>query len=265
MHSMKLLVAIVTAAALAGAGSLNACENCKLKAKGFYFGETTLLGNGTVYSWARMASKTKPISVGVTFTETALEGLQTERPPNNPLMPGYEHRMNLPKEADAVGIQGIAVDWNPKGHIPPGVYDVPHFDFHFYTVPTAQRDKITAVGTDKKKCFKPIAKAYQPDHYMLAPQSEVPTMGVHWVDVTAPEFNGKPFTSTFIYGSYNGKWIFFEPMVNKSFLETKPNVVLPIVPLKKVQKHAWYPTKYVVRYNEERKEYTVALTGFVYR
>ena len=29
----------------------------------------------------------------------------------------------------------MMLDWNPQGHQPPGVYTVPHFDFHFYMVP----------------------------------------------------------------------------------------------------------------------------------
>ena len=28
----------------------------------------------------------------------------------------------------------VQFDWNPAGHEPAGVYDLPHFDFHFYTV-----------------------------------------------------------------------------------------------------------------------------------
>ena len=39
---------------------------------------------------------------------------------------------------------------------------------------------------------------------------------------------GEPFTKTFIYGSYDGTFIFGEPMVAKAYLETKPaTAVLP--------------------------------------
>ena len=27
------------------------------------------------------------------------------------------------------------LNWNPHGHIPPGIYDRPHFDVHFYMEP----------------------------------------------------------------------------------------------------------------------------------
>lgn len=259
---MRLWV-VLSAGALACAPAFG-CESCKLKKAGLYLGETTLIGNGTVYSWVRYGPNHKPMSVGVTFTETALDGLHPE-PPAGTEMPGYEYRLALPKDAPVEGFDNIGVDWNPRGHIPPGIYDVPHFDFHFYSISTAQRDKITAVGADIKRCDRPVPKQYQPDRYFLPPGTHFPKMGSHWIDATTPELSGQPFTHTLIYGSYDGKWIFIEPMVTKAFLETKPDIMLPIVPLKSVQKHGWYPTKYVIRYNEQRKEYTVALTGLVHR
>lgn len=53
-------------------------------------------------------------------------------------------------------------------------------------------------------------------------------MGSHWVYEKTPELHGQPFTHTFIYGTYDGKVIFIEPMVAKSFLEQKPSVKAPI-------------------------------------
>jgi large repetitive protein len=63
-------------------------------------------------------------------------------------------------------------------------------------------------------------------------------MGLHWNDPDAPERKGAPFTQTFIYGSYDGAMIFGEPMVAKSYLETKPAAV--VTPLK-------LPTQYALR------------------
>jgi hypothetical protein len=37
----------------------------------------------------------------------------------------------------------VGLNWNPHGHIPPGVYDLPHFDFHFYIEPI---EKIFAIS-----------------------------------------------------------------------------------------------------------------------
>jgi hypothetical protein len=56
----------------------------------------------------------------------------------------------------------------------------------------------------------------------------VPLMGAHWVDPTSPELNGELFTTTFLYGSWDGKPTFAEPMVTKAFMETKPDVRAPV-------------------------------------
>jgi hypothetical protein len=58
----------------------------------------------------------------------------------------------------------------------------------------------------------------------------VPRMGVHWVNREADELNGKVFTQTFIRGSCNGQMIFYEPMVTKAFLDSKPSLSRPIAP-----------------------------------
>ncbi len=36
------------------------------------------------------------------------------------------------------------LDWNPQGHIPVGIYDKPHFDFHFYIISNEARMAIGA-------------------------------------------------------------------------------------------------------------------------
>jgi hypothetical protein len=53
-------------------------------------------------------------------------------------------------------------------------------------------------------------------------------MGVHWVDIKSPEFNGQKFTDAFIYGFYHGSLTFIEPMITISFLSAKPDFKLNI-------------------------------------
>ncbi|HEY3267529.1 MAG TPA: DUF5602 domain-containing protein [Armatimonadota bacterium] len=242
----------------------SACENCKLKKAGLYIGEATLLGNGSVRSWVEIDEARRPAAVGVTFTETALTGLPTEVPKTGG-MPGYEYRLALPAQARVQGIDNIGLDWNPKGHEPQGVYDVPHFDVHFYTIPVAARDKISLVGADMKRCQKPAPAQFVPAGYIMAPKTEVPKMGVHWASLKAPEFNGQPFTDTYIWGTYDGQQAFFEPMVAMDFLKARPNVTRAIPQPRAVAKHGWYPTRYRIAHNPDRQEYTIALEGLTYR
>ena len=59
--------------------------------------------------------------------------------------------------------------------------------------------------------------------------------------------------------------IFVEPMVTKSFLDTRINIAENIKLPQSYQRHAYYPTKYHVSYDSVKKEHTVALEGLVYR
>ena len=91
-------------------------------------------------------------------------------------------------------------------------------------------------------------------------------MGTHWTDLSAPEFNGQAFTKTFIYGSWNGAFTFYEPMFTKAFLESKPAVA--DVALKLPSRYATpglYPTAYKVGYDAKSKEWVIALSMLVRR
>lgn len=259
--AVVLVACVVCVAGMATVA--RACENCKGNKKaGTYIGETAILGNGTVRSWVTLNEAGKPTAVGVTFTETALSGLRRDKPP---VMPGWEYRLMLPKEANATAFKHVTVDWNPAGHIPPGIYDTPHFDFHFFMITPKERERITAKGQDRLVCRKAPPAQYQARDYIFAPDSEEPGMGGHWVDPTSPELNGQPFTRTFIYGFYDGRKVFFEPMISLEYLKSKPSVTEPIKLPAKYAVSGYYPTKYSVRYDPLRQEYTVSLDEMVLR
>ncbi len=229
----------------------------------FFTGETRLIGNGAAWAWVERDAKGAPVRIGVTFTETALSGLPAEPP--SPEQENWEHPLPLPARAAVPPFTHITMNWNPRGHIPPGIYDVPHFDFHFYTIDPEQREKITCKGADYEKCFnKPDAK-YLPQDYILPPGTEFPKMGVHWIDPSSPEFNKQPFTKTFIYGSYDGQVAFLEPMATMSYLATKPHIAETVKPPAEYQRHGHYPAAYSLKYDPARKEYTVALEGLSWR
>lgn len=255
-------MAAILSAGLARTG--HACEECKLRKEGTVLGQFTILGNGTVRTWAKLNKQGKPQAIGVTFSENALAGLP-ETGAGPPDMPSVMHELALPKEALITGFDHIGLDWNPKGHVPKGVYNVPHFDVHFYRVPVRELAQITAMGKDLARCERQPAKQYMPAGYILPPGTSVPGMGAHALDASSPELHGQPFTQTFMHGFYNGNLIFLEPMVAKSFLETKPNVVTPVKLPKAYARKGFYPTRYRISYDPVRKEYTVALEGLTWR
>jgi len=236
-----------------------ACEECQLRKDGLYLGQFTLLGNGTVRSWVKYENR-KPAAVGVTFSEKSLEGLRQDVPPE---MPVVEYKLALPPEAKITGYDHISLDWNPKGHVPKGLYDTPHFDVHFYLDNMAERSKIlpqlaSTLGRAPEARFMPAG-------YIIPPDAYVPVMGTHAVDTAAPELNGKPFSTTFLYGFNNGKMNFVEPMVATSFLEKKENFSAEVKQPAAYPRRGYYPTRYSVTYDAQRAEYSIALEGLVLR
>jgi hypothetical protein len=219
---------------------------------GTFVGESRQLGKGTVRSWVILDKRGNPSALGLTFSEAALVGLPDKEP-------GAEYLLSLPSEASATAFNHIGLDWNTSGHPPVGIYNVPHFDFHFYTVTPEEREKITAQGDDLLKCNKQPPAEYMPSGYVLVPDSAVPRMGSHLANPQAGELHGQPFTRTFLFGSYDGRIIYFEPMITKSFLESKQSVTEFIKLPAKYAKPGYYPTRYSVKYDPKSKEYTVSL------
>ena len=64
-------------------------------------------------------------------------------------------------------------------------------------------------------------------------------MGNHYADSTAPEFNGGTFTNTFILGTFDGRITFYEPMMSKDYLDSKPDDCLPVKQPAAVQTDGW--------------------------
>lgn len=225
-------------------------------------GETKPLGKGQARSWVSVDKNGNPTAIGLTFTENALSTMPTELPPGQE---GTEVSLALPKEASMTAFKHIGLNWNPNGHQPAKIYDTAHFDFHFYMIAEEERERITATGDDLLRAKKQPAAEFVPEGYIYVPDSEHARMGAHWVNPLSKELQGQTFTTTFLYGSYNGSLIFAEPMITKSFLETKTNITEVIKLPAQYARRAYYPTKYSVRYDPIKKEYTVALEGMMLR
>lgn len=214
-----------------------------------YYGDETKVGDGTIRTFVTLNNNGDPESIGYKFTDSMLTGLPTEDAMSNMFL------LNFPAQASSTGYDHGEVDWNPNGHDPVQIYGYPHFDFHFYTASVNDLSQIVP-GPDSVA----VAPQYVPANYTSGVIA-VPDMGVHWVDTTSSEFQGKKFTATFIYGFYHGKMLFVEPMITKEFLETHPNVTMDVKQPSAFQQPGYYPTKWSIHYDANKKEYTVALEG----
>jgi hypothetical protein len=99
---------------------------------------------------------------------------------------------------------------------------------------------------------------YIPSLYLQIPGG-VPQMGAHWADLLSPEFNGGVFTKTFIWGTYDGKVIFWEPMITRAYLLTHPDEVITLRQPQAYQVDGYYATEYVITHSDSPKEFTVSL------
>lgn len=89
-----------------------------------------------------------------------------------------------------------------------------------------------------------------------------PAMGNHLIDLKAPEFNGVPFTHTWIYGVYEGRVTFYEEMVTVAYLKSRPDGWSPIKKAAAVALAGRYPTLSCIRYRSTTSEVAVSLEGF---
>lgn len=210
----------------------------------FRIGDWTALGDGFAVVWYYERND-QPEHIGITFTPGSMDNLVPMEDPNNPFATWYV--LNLPEETlEHTMFDYLLFNWNPMGHPPHGIYTVPHFDFHFYMQSNEERLMIPPYEVDPSGFLDAPTSDYFPPTYFMEPGG-VPQMGAHWVDSESPEWNDDPFGYTFIYGSYEGKVTFYEPMITKEILEDSEEnpVVTEILQPEKVQYlDYFYPEKY---------------------
>jgi hypothetical protein len=220
------------------------------------YGAAVTVGNGTARSYLVLQNGT-PTELGVALSQAALDSL-----PAAPKMGGYEFLLPLPA-SNTTQYQVVGLNWNPTGHPPPMVYTVPHFDFHFYMMSQADRNAIDpsdpAFAT--KAANLPTAAFSLAGYVADPPANAIPHMGLHWTDSNAPEFHGQSFTRTFITGSWNGQFIFFESMVTRAYLLTNPNDVVPVANASQRAISGYYPSAYRVSWDGAKAEWRIGLAN----
>ena len=205
----------------------------------------TPIGDGTVRTYVVRDSRGVPTSVGVELSESALRGL----PATKTML-----HIPFPKEADDTQYTFVMFDWNPAGHVPDHVYTIPHFDFHFYM---AKQDDVMAISGGRDPVV--AESRFVPKDYISPGNEAIPAMGVHWVDATSGEFNGKTFDQTFIWGFSRGQLIFIEPMITKAFLESTSSFTTELKQPESVQRAGLYPKRYSIHHDAAAKVYRISL------
>jgi hypothetical protein len=273
---LTLATALIAAAARVPSNSVTRVDGAAVR-----------IGGGQARSYVLYDKKTgAPIEVGVAMGELALDSLPTGGS-GHAGMPGMDmHSYILPlPQANKTPFRFVELNWNPAGHEPDGVYqNVPHFDFHFYTISKKERDAIvpsnpeyaTKANNIPAADFAPQFNAALGPPGMTPAQFAVPMMGVHWVDTRSPELQKlfghpeafKPFTTTFLHGSWDGQFTFWEPMITRAYIVSKKSaaadsvrdekIALPLP--KKYKIPGYYPAAYRITWDGVFREYRIALT-----
>lgn len=282
-HVVVLLSAAIVAAGCASSAPQEASRPERL------LGWSVELGQGTVASYARLQPDGAPDAIGVVFSADALQGLphgsdrhqcfdgnaDNRIDEETECLQSHEHVLPLPdavaRRAD-IPFKWVLLNWNPAGHIPPGVYDVPHFDIHFVM---ERIERVFALrpgpcGPEHVRCDqfararKPVPANYMhPDFKDV--EAVVPAMGNHLIDLTGPEFQKQPFTRSWIYGVYDGAVTFYEEMVAHPYLLSRPDACVAIKSPPAVGRTGYYPTVSCIRHDARTGEYSVSMERFVLR
>ena len=228
-----------------------------------FYGPAVQFGEGHVRSWANISHEDKPVAIGIEFTNGVLDQQHTHSTNETH---GHEVLLTVHQKAKALmPFDHLTMGYMAAGHPPPGIYSVPHFDFHFYKMPLAERLAIPPYPQAMIAFNNNPSSGYLPPAYVKAPAGEA-QMGAHWMDVLSPEFNGQPFTHTFVYGSYDGKVNFLEPMATLAFLSAgttvhkairQPQLFDPV--------NTHYPTRYNIWKNETNSRHYIAMDQMVWR
>ncbi len=284
----------VLAAALgltAAAVALSAPATLRRPASSTLQGPEVPVGNGTARMFVELGPRGELRALGIALTEAALTGLATRMNTTSrcfdkngdgtvthgECLGDYQADLVLPARATDLDlpVRWATVNWNPEGHAPPAppVWSAQHFDFHFFMVEPALIQGIRTGPCaefihceDFARASTPLPERHVPEGYIDV-GAAVAGMGNHLVDGRDPELADPTlgFSRTFIYGAYDGKLIFLEPMVSHAFLSSRPQQCTPVRGPKAYATAGYYPTSYCVRHDAATRTYRVTLEGLVYR
>lgn len=227
-------------------------------ASGTFTGTSVTVRDGKLTPWVTADKDGNPTAMGVNVDAKALAALMADTMSQL----GSSFKLNFPAQAATTNIDHLKVDWAFHGHPPVNIYTKPHFDLHFYLIPDAELNLIRDYNTSDSVKFKKDPPAGQIPAGYIHGEGGVPKMGAHWIDVTGPEFQGQPFTKTFIYGSFDAKVVFIEPMIAVTELQKGTTITADIKQPTVFAKAGYFPTKYSISKNAAG-EHVLALEGFV--
>jgi hypothetical protein len=223
-------------------------------------GECADAYGSSVCTWATLDGTDAVVEFGATVALATVEGAPHDMEMAWP--PIATSMVAMPAELSAAtGVSHLTVFWEPHGH-PPGAYLTPHFDFHFYSIPTAAREAIDCADSTKPAALPAnygMVDIEVPDLGMLTGLC-VPEMGMHSL-LAAELESDEVFDGTMVIGYYQGNPIFFEPMIPRDRLMQRQSFELPMPVVSGLPDGVRYPQRFRAEYDAQADAYRFTFSG----
>lgn len=222
------------------------------------WGESTIIDGARVVTWALVSPRDHTIlAVGVTFSVKLAENMP--EPGDGPA--GAIASLQFPALVqDTTFFNHLEIQSNEHGHeSPPGsngtVYAVPHFDFHYYSIPEEE------VWTIEAQTPPPPGPAYELAAGYLPAGPSVAEMGRH----SSPRsiLSVEKLSTVMILGYLpNGSQMhFLEPMVSQETLLGGQDFSLDVPMLTTFGSEMLYPTQFEATF--QGNSWSFVYSGFV--
>jgi hypothetical protein len=171
----------------------------------------------------------------------------------------FREPIAMPAEVTTqTGIHGVTIDYLPRGHAPPGVYDTPHWEFHLFYMPEAD---FVAIN-----CQDPTTppKETLPENFAVVPPPDncTPGMGLHGIDVLSPEFNQARFTKSHTLSFYAGQLTALEPKMTREILLERKSFSFAVPRMKNVLSGKLYPNNFEAVYDPALDAFQITYSNF---
>lgn len=242
-------------------GTMPATGRASVDRLGVYYGKPVVFAGSVVRTYVTLDKANTPIELGIEIPAQVFTNLPKT---------GSDLVFEFPQQAGRTPFRFMDMGWNPQGHPPADTYTVPHLDFHFYMQSLEERNSIDPGPCegldcgDYERAMRAVPARYVPRDYRNV-GAVAPRMGNHLIDPASGEFNHQPFTRTFLYGTYDGRMTFYEPMLALQYLLSQPNEYLDLKLPTDYAESGYYPTRYSVRFDAAKRVYRISLERFVYR
>jgi hypothetical protein len=227
-------------------------EGNMLHPPGAIMGEKQTQFGGDVETWAMLDGAGKVSELSFTLPMATVTGI----PASTSVDVVWYIKLPDPVLQQTV-FRSLDYSYLPAGHVPAGVYDTQHWEWHLSALTKEERD---ALDCSDKTMPPPEAI---PDNWIVFPEC-IQKIGFHGFDLAAPEYNREKFTKGNYLSYYHGIFSGVEPQITRELLNSRADVPFNPSPRpKKFGKSGLYPTKFKSKFDTNSATYIFTYYDFV--